>query len=928
MNRVLVVLCSLLLLSCNSSHHKQEAERTPASTTYVNQYDGKLGQYLAQDPFSRDGYDHNQDDSYTNRHFQIGKSLSKEQEIKELAGREIWFKSAPNERFHTYYFPQKLNSPIAWYKILQAERRDKRFLNYGLINDPDCCVPGETCKEKGLKDKRFTYHGQEPTMDDTFGWEYCAGDDVLLDNLKIVDALKRKQAWRDPACDHPIVEAADALDKQPRESRCELAFGNPTGAVGYRKFPNPRFNLARWNKIGGWEGYEKRMTEKRKIGESETKLEGAIDASIEPPFRIGKSCASCHAAFDPLNPPKDIANPSWKNIKGETGNQYINISSVLGSGAKENSIEYQMFVHARAGTVDTSAVPNDFVNNPGTINALINIDQRPKFDEKVTRWDNVASCNPGPDCQVIKYKNGGTKYWQFKRGKQMQVMHILKGGEDSVGADLAAQRVYVNIGMCAEQCWVNHLNNLRELDPAQRGYGQTPFNIRQCRQDCASWRANEDRIGDVFDYILSRRPTDLKDATLKGKDFKAVPGPARELELAKFLDERYGGSGLVEQGRQVFAQNCAGCHSSQNPNKNDVPGDSVSLDAEFFAKTTLKSGEILRADWLGNDKSSPVDLVGTYKCRTLHSNHMKGHVWEEFASDTYFGKKSNLTGIRSEKQAGGRGFYRNISLLNLWAHAPFMHNNSVGPEICGTDSNVAFNPWRSTIDGKQLETKTKYTCDMLFNPSAEARLVLFEKSVDELLTPSQERRKKISLTDVPIRLPLAMSLNLFKTAEPLFVEFPAGIEVTKLASFDIKAFTADLNGAVPVYQNYVAADVLKDEAKRTAGKKAAWDEFYKYWLGRMNGDATAAKVMAETALGTFQSFRGLMALDAKTKTAAYLKQFAAGENQRLYAYLRYYSNCDAYQENGGHDFGTVTSANGTALSDDEKKALKAFLATL
>jgi hypothetical protein len=259
-----------------------------------------------------------------------------------------------------------------------------------------------------------------------------------------------------------------------------------------------------------------------------------------------------------------------------------------------------------------------------------------------------------------------------------------------------------------------------------------------------------------------------------------------------------------------------------------------------------------------------------------------------------------------------------------------MHNNSVGPEICGSDEDVAYNPWRLTIEGRQMDPQKKFQCDLPFDPSTEGRLALFEKSVDELLTAPQDRRKKVALTDVPIRFPLAMSLNLFKTAEPLFIEFPVGIRVTQLASFDIKAFTIDLGGAMPFYQAYVAADQIQDAAKKTTAKKAAWNDFYKYWLGRVNGDATAATDLANTSLGTFEAFRGLIGMEIKSKTAAYMKQFAAGQNPRLYTYLKYYSNCDADQENGGHAFATAGSTlpNDKALTDDEKKALKAFLATL
>ena len=50
-------------------------------------------------------------------------------------------------------------------------------------------------------------------------------------------------------------------------------------------------------------------------------------------------------------------------------------------------------VFHRPGVVDTSAVPTDQVNNPGTINALVNVLQRPRFaDELIDRWRPTGSC--------------------------------------------------------------------------------------------------------------------------------------------------------------------------------------------------------------------------------------------------------------------------------------------------------------------------------------------------------------------------------------------------------------------------------------------------------------------------------------------------------------------------------------------------------
>src|SRR5215204_2110774 len=99
----------------------------------------------------------------------------------ERAGREIWFKAtAGNERFHTYVFQQRLGVLIDWYRVLRSSGRGERFKTWGMINDPDCCTPGSpNCPKKSL--------------DDTFGFDYCPGDDDLL-------AYVGKPGYRDPAC--------------------------------------------------------------------------------------------------------------------------------------------------------------------------------------------------------------------------------------------------------------------------------------------------------------------------------------------------------------------------------------------------------------------------------------------------------------------------------------------------------------------------------------------------------------------------------------------------------------------------------------------------------------------------------------------------------------------------------------------------------
>lgn len=858
---------SAVITSCLSFN----SARNPA-----NEYSGQV-EAILKDSFSQDGYDHSQ-----LRDFGNGK-ISDTQIVRELAGRAIWFKSAPNERHHTYLFPQKIGVGIDWNQAFATNVRSSRFQTWGLINDPDCCVPGVSCEQKNMR-----YNGKPVTLADTYGWEYCAGDEALLNSLR----SDIRGAYRDPACDDPVIKAADSLDGKIRENRCELAFGTSAGAVGYRKFPNPRFNEKRWQKIGGWKGYSEQM------------IREGINNSIQPPFRIAKACASCHAAYDPLNPPKDLNNPTWANIKGETGNQYLNVSKLMANGMKEDSLETQLFTHTRPGVVDTSAVPHDFINNPGTINAIINLPSRPLFDETVSRWVEVSSCNESDvkNCQRVTYKNEsgmpqGTKYWAWQKVK-MKVPHILKGGEDNVGYDLAVQRVYVNIGMCAEQCWLNHLTNLKELDYTSRGYGQSPFDIGQCRKDCASFRANEDRVGDIFSYLASRRPTDLKDAlkSVAAKDGQPVvpQSPNKALVDAKFknfLETRYG-EGAIEKGQKIFANNCAQCHSSQNANsrENLTPNENNFEGVNFFAQKTLDSGEIIRADWMGNDKSTPVDEVGTYKCRALHTNHKRGQVWQDLSSDTY----KNLPSAQNDKFGkeilGGPGYYRNISLLNVWAHAPFMHNNAIGPEICG-NVDISRQVVKTSIEGLQTDGTKKFICDMKYNPSVMGRLELYDKSMDELLTPSESRRKKVTRVDVPIKFPLGV--------KDMYLEFPAGIPLNLIANFDIKAFLYDFTYAQSTLEN--------------SGEEA----YRKYWSQKFADNPQGAKEVGDAVKVVIDSF--------KTPSGVFsiFQQVKKQDVPSLKVISKYYRTCEVEGdfENTGHNFKTD-------LSQADKQALKAFMATL
>ena len=129
----------------------------------------------------------------------------------EIAGRRIWFyATAGNDRFHTYVLQQRLGVLIDWYRVLKAESRFDRFKNWGLINDPECCRPGDPdCPAKNYEE--------------TYGFDFCPGDEVLL---KFVG----REGYRDPACDFK-----DAAGKGRKGRPLLSGFRNLDGGAGIQE---------------------------------------------------------------------------------------------------------------------------------------------------------------------------------------------------------------------------------------------------------------------------------------------------------------------------------------------------------------------------------------------------------------------------------------------------------------------------------------------------------------------------------------------------------------------------------------------------------------------------------------------------------------------------------------------------------------------
>jgi mono/diheme cytochrome c family protein len=765
------------------------------------------------------------------------------------AGREIWFfATAFNDRFYTYSYPQRLGAAIDWFKVLAAKNKRDLFQGWGITPDPDCCVPGDpNCPAR--------------TLDETYGFQYCKGDEELL---KFVG----KEGYRDPGCDFKDADFNPNTPhgaKDQRQDPCDLRFGTSTGALGLRKFPNPRFDAQKWRDLNGslasWEKYGAFIAENEKDGDSRTNR--LFDGSIEPPFRIGMSCGACHVSYNPVKPPADPSNPKWENIDGLVGNQYSRISQLLASGMSQHVIEWQLIARTRPGTVDTSALPMDTVSNPGTMNAIANFNSRPKFEYKVLKWRKASQCPGGPAevCWCEPEKPG--KCWERGETLDKEVRHILKGGEDTVGPAEAIQRVYFNIGSCAEQCWLNHLPDLRAIDPTQRNYGQTPFDIGQCRRDCASFRAIEDRLENVVAFFQSARPADL-----------AAARNITQQQLETQLNQEFG-PGAVAQGQKVFARTCAGCHSSQA---------NVSEATNFRAPDP--ADPTLRLDFLSNEKPILASGVGTNAARAMHSNHMKTRVWDEYTAPARQALPPDPA-VMEVMKGGGRGYYRPPSLLSVWAYAPLMLNNAMGPEVCGKPSNPEIDFYSSPYVDKNDKPLANPPPCVPFDPSVEGRYRLFKDSMDQLLNAAK-RVRKVNLADRDIIVDIAPKVQIKDIEASFSIKLPKGTPAVLINSLRYKDMLQDI----------VLAQ--RDPARLQA-------KYSTILTPARFAELTRGLDQLRLVLGAHRGGQFTLDITQPKAQADFIQAF--------------YSNVLGRAENTGHLFGEK-------LSERDKRALIAFLATL
>ena len=139
-------------------------------------------------------------------------------------------------------------------------------------------------------------------------------------------------------------------------------YGYATGIVGLRLFPNPDFDAEA----------EKNWDPQRYY----TDPDYYNNKKLVRPYRVGMSCGFCHVGPNPTNPPKDPENPKWENLNSNPGAQYFWIDRIFNWAADPSAFPFQLFHTQRPGSLDTSLVSSDYINNPRTMNAIYSLGAR------------------------------------------------------------------------------------------------------------------------------------------------------------------------------------------------------------------------------------------------------------------------------------------------------------------------------------------------------------------------------------------------------------------------------------------------------------------------------------------------------------------------------------------------------------------------
>lgn len=763
---------------------------------------------------------------------------------EQIKGRNMWLVwTGGNDRFWDTLGVSSFGA-LDFLKTLSSHpglkfSRDNRWTYFGLINEP-CFIKAT---------------GPDPTR---YG--------LWLDK-------------RDPSCPPDPFENESKYPGVRLGARGENLpvgsyYGWASGIVGLRLFPNPAFDAAaakKWDPVRYY-----------------TDPSYYNDRNLIRPYRVGMSCAFCHVGPNPVKPPADPEHPAWENLSSNVGAQYFWLDRIFDWQADPSNYVFQLFHSQRPGTLDTSLVSTDNINNPRTMNAIYDVG--PRLNQALRFGKETLAGGSINNRQLNDFVPASSPLAQyFTAPATAYSPRVLKDGADSVGVLGALNRVYLNIGLFSEE-WLLHFNAL------VGGKQTTPIEIAVARRNSVYWQATEAQSPNMALFFLaSTAPHKLRDA----------PGGAKYLTAD---------ASTLNLGRTAFADRCARCHSSKLPSPAPGldPGGCSGPDymkcwdaywewtktPDFQKKmeAMVRAPDFLDGNFLSAEFRVPVTLLQTNACSPLATNAIRGNIWDNFSSETYKDLPSvgtityydpfNGKPHTFKMPGGGRGYTRPPSLISLWSTAPFLLNNSVG-RLNPNAPNDDWNP----------------------SPSVDNRMAAFQDAITKMLWP--ERRDKDPVIGNVVGAQVAGSL-IDRTTARSYIRIAAGYVPDNLKGltgvgqrFLPSVFEAGgiqigpIPPGTPV--DLIAnLDLLDDDADLA---------------GRINHDQRLLALLLRLK-------HDLEALGPNPSDDDARKVFA-----NLAEPLMQVSKCPDFIVNRGHYFGTSYATGEAPLSDKEKLALIEYLKT-
>jgi hypothetical protein len=602
-------------------------------------------------------------------------------------------------------------------------------------------------------------------------WDYLAQHGFgTADLLKTIDSRGRAHRFAEVGViNQPGFQAAAKPDQyglfidEPKpgdpdgqiDTKINYAtYGRSSGVVGLRISDNPKFKndpaaQAKWKQHIAADGINHDYYENPDYFNDQT---------LVRPYVVGMACSFCHVGPDPVRPPADAENPKWENLNDYVGAQYLKVWAMFvpkdpkTGKDQEDSFVWQLIHSNPQGSLDTSFIASDNLNNPGTMNAVYSL------GERVKRAAKAVGTQPAQYDAMTEYLSGGALNLRNIKDQidnhTLVIPRILKQGDDSVGLEGALSRVYINIG----EAWPEWSKHFRPLvggfgfDSSNPLVSQTPVPVDTLQRNSPEWNWSEERSPALAKYLIKvAQPLLLKDA----------PGGAAYLTATP---------AQLNRGKMVFADNCARCHSSKQPPENVDPKSPAGTD--WFRQQVQSDPNFFTQNFLADERRKPVTDIGTNATRAAGTNAMGGHIWDNFSSQTYktlpkvaafqvanpFDASKPLT---IDIPGNGPGYYRPPSLISLWTSAPYLHNNTVGSDFGdpsvpgrmrafkdGVERMLMIKPRQNII---WRTTKASYiNIPLVYLPDELRKLI--EKTHPELIDTSRNLRIGPIPAETPINL--------------------------------------------------------------------------------------------------------------------------------------------------------------------------------